>query len=125
MRHQRQPFLMVVALIALVSIGMRRALWLAGPVLWPSAQPIYKTVTTPALSPAMAILWSIPVPGFTLGAVIVEAIALRVADRRPLPSWLGHGFGVAAPNGPLSQPLPAMPFALGRSTLIHRPQESR
>ena len=119
------PILMIVAIVALAALGLRRGLWLAGPVLWPSAQPIYKTVTTPALSPAMAILWAIPLPGFTLGAVIVEAIALRVAERRPLPSWLGHGFGLAATTGPLSQPLPAMPFAIGRTTLIHRPQESR
>ncbi len=119
------PVLMVVAVVALGALGLRRGLWLAGPVLWPSAQPIYKTVTTPALSPAMAILWSIPVPGFTLGAVILEGIALRVAERRPLPGWLAHGFGLAATAGPLSRPLAPLPLALGRSPLIHRPQESR
>jgi hypothetical protein len=43
------PILMVVAIVTLVSLGVRRGLWLSVPLLWPLAQPMYKTVTLPAL----------------------------------------------------------------------------
>jgi hypothetical protein len=101
------PLLVVIALVALASFGLRRGLWLAGPVLWPAAQPIYKTVTTPALSPFLAIMWAIPVPGFTLLGVVIEGVTVRVAQRTPLPEWLMAGFRLAAADGPLNHELPA------------------
>jgi hypothetical protein len=79
---------------------------LSVPLLWPLAQPIYKTVTLPALSPFLAIAWSIPVPGFTLIGLVVEAIVLRLATRRPLPRWLIHGFEPVSIRGPFGSPTP-------------------
>ena len=96
------PILMALAILALASLGLRRGLWLSVPLLWPLAQPMYKTVSLPALSPFLAMAWSIPVPGFTLIAVLVEAIVLRIASRRPLPGWFLHGFTPASTRGPFS-----------------------
>jgi hypothetical protein len=90
------PFLMVVAVAALALVGLRRALWLATPLLWPGAQPIYKVVSVPALSPLIAVFWALPVPivaatHATLIGVVVEAILVRYAASRPIPSWLRQG----------------------------------
>jgi hypothetical protein len=84
----------------------RRALWLGVPLLWPLAQPMYKTASLPALSPFLAIAWSIPVPGLTLVGVVIEAIVLRLAVRRPLPPWLIDGFHPASTRGPFGSPSP-------------------
>jgi hypothetical protein len=100
------PFLMAIAILALVSLGARRALWLGVPLLWPLAQPMYKTASLPALSPFLAIAWSIPVPGLTLVGVVIEAIVLRLAVRRPLPPWLIDGFHPASTRGPFGSPSP-------------------
>ncbi|HET9083342.1 MAG TPA: hypothetical protein VFN41_02985 [Candidatus Limnocylindrales bacterium] len=94
------PILMALAVLALVSLGLRRGLWLSVPLLWPLAQPLYKTASLPALSPFLAIAWSIPVPGFTLVGLLLEAMVIRVASRRPLPSWVVHGFTPAPARGP-------------------------
>jgi hypothetical protein len=83
--------LMAVAVLALASLGVRRALWLATPLLWPSAQPGYRLMSVPELSPILAIFWSLPIPGATLAGVVVEA-ALRTAARKwALPDWLAAG----------------------------------
>jgi hypothetical protein len=97
----QQPVLVLIAIVALASFGVRRGLWLAGPVLWPAAQPIYKVITTPALSPFLAIMWAIPVPGLTLFALVLESVMLMVARRQRLPDWLMAGFRLAAADGPL------------------------
>jgi hypothetical protein len=94
------PLLMAVAVVALLSFGLRRALWLSVPLLWPLSQPMYKTVTMPALSPFLAIAWSIPIPGSTLAAVIVEAVVLQFALRRRMPAAILSGFRVAPTGGP-------------------------
>ena len=100
------PILIALAILALVSLGVRRGLWLSVPLLWPLAQPMYKTASLPALSPFLAITWSIPVPGLTLVGVVIEAIVLRWASRRPLPVWLIHGFEPASIRGPFGSPTP-------------------
>ena len=100
------PILMLLAVLGLVSLGVRRGLWLSVPLLWPLAQPMYKTASLPALSPFLAIAWSIPVPGFTLVGLLVEAIVLRSASRRPLPIWLMQGFTPAPTRGPFGAPVP-------------------
>jgi hypothetical protein len=92
-----QPVLMVVVLVALASIGVRRALWLSVPLLWPSAQPTYKVMTVPALSPVLALFWAIPIPGATLLGIVVEAVLCWAAARRTLPSWLASGLGPVTP----------------------------
>lgn len=90
------PLLMGAGIVALASLGVRRALWLAVPLLWPYAQPIYKTMTLPVLSPVLALAWALPVSGATLVGVIALA-ALVMLDRvRPLPRWLKAGIEPAA-----------------------------
>lgn len=88
--------LMVVAALALASLGLRRALWLAGPVLWPYAQPIYKTMTVPMLPPVIAIAWALPVPGATLIGVVAYALLLQRQAHGGLPAWLREGLVPAA-----------------------------
>jgi hypothetical protein len=92
-----QPILMVIAIIALLSLGMRRGLWLSVPVLWPYAQPIYQVLTVPFLSPLIALLWALPIPSGTLLGVTAEAALLLLARRRSLPGWLLAGLGPVAP----------------------------
>ena len=90
------PILMVVAGVALASLGLRRGLWLSVPVLWPSAQFLYKTASVPQISPLIAVFWAVPVPGLTLVGVLAEATLRQVAKSRPLPRWLLPGLVVAA-----------------------------
>lgn len=92
-----QPVLMVVAVVALASIGVRRGLWLAVPLLWPYAQPTYKVMTVPALSPILAFFWAIPIPGSTLVGIVVEASLSWLAARHAIPGWLRSGLGPAIP----------------------------
>ena len=70
------PALLIVAVIALASLGFRRAAWLAVPVLWPWTQPHYFAMSTPALTPLLAIVWGLPVamPALVLTGIVVTAI---------------------------------------------------
>ena len=91
-----QPVLMAIAVAALALLGVRRGLWLATPLLWPGAQPIYKCVSVPALSPLIAVFWALPVPMVaathaTLIGVVVEAAVRRYGAVRSLPRWLRDG----------------------------------
>jgi hypothetical protein len=86
-----QPIWMLVAILALASLGLRRGLWLAMPVLWPSAQPFYKVACVPAISPLLAVFWAIPIPGFSLAGLIVLAVADRYVAVRGGPDWLRAG----------------------------------
>jgi hypothetical protein len=86
-----QPVLMVIAGLALASLGLRRALWLVAPVMWPAAQPIYKTMTLPVLTPILAIAWALPIPGLTLTGLVAQAVLERIDHRRPLWRWLKYG----------------------------------
>ncbi|HEY3073148.1 MAG TPA: hypothetical protein VGJ46_10060, partial [Candidatus Limnocylindrales bacterium] len=90
------PLLAGAAFIALASLGPRRGLWLAAPLLWPYPQQIYKVLTVPFLSPLLAMFWAVPMPGATLAGVICEAVLLQVARRRPIPPWLRLGLCPAA-----------------------------
>jgi hypothetical protein len=73
------PWLIPVAVVALVFCGRERAAWLAVPVLWPSTQWYYSTLAMPALTSIAAALMAIPVPGF---AVVAAAVAVAVEHRR-------------------------------------------
>jgi hypothetical protein len=86
-----QPILMLIAAVALGSLGPRRALWLAGPVLWPAAQPIYKVVCVPAISPLLAVFWAVPMTGMTLVGLVVFAVADGVIRIGRGPEWLSAG----------------------------------
>jgi hypothetical protein len=85
------PVLMAIATVALLSLGLRRALWLAVPVLWPFAQPIYKSMTLPVLTPVLALFWALPVPGATLLGVVAFAVLVRIDAVRALPALLRTG----------------------------------
>jgi hypothetical protein len=97
-----EPLLMLVAILALAALGPRRALWLAVPVLWPYAQPIYKTMSIPVMPPLLAFFWAIP--GLALVGVVVLAVLTLVERRRALPTWLQAGIRPASnafePIGP-------------------------
>ena len=73
-----QPILMATGVVALLSLGIRRASWLAVPVLWPYTQPHYLAPSTPAMSPLLAVAWSFPHPFVVLGSIVVEAVATRL-----------------------------------------------
>ena len=91
-----EPILVVVAVLCLGTLGPRRALWLSVPLLWPFAQFLYKVITVPQLSPVIAAFWAIPVPGFTLVGIVVDAAIRSVGRLRPLPRWLEVGVRPAA-----------------------------
>jgi hypothetical protein len=111
------PLPMAAAIVALAALGIRRALWLAVPLLWPYAQPIYKTMTLPVLSPVLAIAWALPVNGATLAGVIALAALVTLDRIRPLPAWLKAGIEPAAsprahPTEPAPSPRMPQPMAV-------------
>lgn len=73
------PF-MIIGAVALLSMGIRRAGWLLVPVLWPWTQPHYLAVSVPALTPTLAIMWSVPYlpPIVTLASVVFVAVGFRL-----------------------------------------------
>jgi Glycosyltransferase family 87 len=91
-----QPLLVGVALVSLLALGPRRALWRAAPLIWPWAQPTYKIVTVPGLSPIIAFVWALPIPGVTLIGVAIEATLVTIRRRRRLPGWVDVGLATAA-----------------------------
>lgn len=74
------PWLIPVAVVALVMAGREKAAWLAVPALWPSTQWYYSTLAVPALgaAPIAAALMAINVPGITVLATIVIAWQARL-----------------------------------------------
>lgn len=72
------PRLFVIAVIALASLGLRRALWLATPVLSPVAQIHYAAMTLPVLTPLLALFWAVQVPGAIVAGIVVVAIWERL-----------------------------------------------
>jgi hypothetical protein len=73
------PWLIPIAVVALLLCGRERAAWLTVPVLWPSTQWYYSTLAMPALTSVAAALMALQVPGF---AVVAAAIAVAVERRR-------------------------------------------
>ena len=77
------PWLIPVALVALVLCGRERAAWLAVPTLWPYTQWYYSTLAVPGLVPVTALtsiaaaLLAVQIPGLAVGAVIVVALGER------------------------------------------------
>ena len=86
-----EPVLMVIGGIALLLLGPRRALWLSVPVLFPYAQPIYKVMTVPMLTPVLALAWALPLQGLTLVGIVAYAVLVTAERRIALPSWLRAG----------------------------------
>jgi hypothetical protein len=85
------PVLMIVAVAILATYGVRRALWLATPLLWPSAQFLYRTMSVPRLSPIIAVLWALPIPGATLVGLVADSLIRLVGRRSAIPGWLAAG----------------------------------
>ena len=90
------PWLIPVAVVALVMCGRERAGWLAVPALWPATQWYYSTLAIPALTPVAAAIMAIPVPGAAVVAAIAVAVTRRnttvprlTADWRPSPPSRG------------------------------------
>ena len=90
------PWLLPIALVALVMCGRERAGWLTVPVAWPATQWYYSTLALPALTPVAAAILAIPVPGAAVVAAIAVAIDRRntsvarlAADWRPAPPQRG------------------------------------
>ena len=82
------PWLIPIAIIALVLCGRERAGWLAVPVLWPATQWYYSTLALPALTPIAAALISVPIPGFAVLAVVAVAVERRNTSReRLIAAW--------------------------------------
>jgi hypothetical protein len=70
--------LTLVAGVALLSMGVRRALWLATPVLWPSPQIYYAAMTLPVITPIIALCWALDFPGAMVVGIVLGAIGLRL-----------------------------------------------
>ena len=108
------PVLMVVAAGALLALGPRRGLWLAVPILWPYAQPIYKSMTIPVLAPVLALFWALPLQGATLTGLVLFAALVTVQRFRRLPRFLAVGIEPIAtltPSPNQGRPMPSTNLA--------------
>lgn len=76
-----QPVLMAVAVVALLSLGLRRAGWLAVPILWPYTQFHYAAISVPGLTPYLALCWCFPTPEVWLVSTCVFAVYQRLIAR--------------------------------------------
>jgi hypothetical protein len=73
------PILMVVAVIALISLGIRRALWFATPALAPASQPHYSVIALPKMTMLLALFWAFPWPLMTVIGLVALAVSERLA----------------------------------------------
>jgi len=78
------PLLLPIGLLALWRFGSRRAGWLAVPVIWPHTQLHYATISLPAMTPLIAVGFSLPIPGAPAVAVAAQALLER---HRPRGRW--------------------------------------
>jgi hypothetical protein len=118
------PVLMLVAAVALLSMGLRNALWLTTPLLLPSVQPNYRVMTLPVLTPLLASFWALPVPGATLAGVVTLAVVLQVQRRRALPPWLAVGIRTAARDRTSKEAEPSVVTSVRRRLTSRLPSAS-
>jgi hypothetical protein len=71
------PILMAAAVVALLSLGVRRALWFATPALAPASQPHYSVVALPKTTMLLALFWAFPWPVMTVLGLVVLAVSER------------------------------------------------
>lgn len=93
------PWLIPIALVALILCGRDKAAWLAVPVLWPSTQWYYSTLAVPALrtAPVAAALMAVNIPGIAVLAALSVAWQARLLTFQKLrDAW--------APLGILGRP---------------------
>jgi hypothetical protein len=100
------PWLIPIALIALVFVGRERAAWLAVPAIWPATQWYYSTLAVPAATPIAGAILAIPVPGAAVVATYAVAISRRNTNVRKLvDDWVpGRGLKPPATSGSESAP---------------------
>ncbi len=79
------PFLILVAIVALAGLGLRRALWLATPILSPTVQHHYMAISVPMLTPLIAVFWAVREPTIWLLGIVIAAVLAR-RNRLPSPS---------------------------------------
>ncbi len=84
-----QPVLMAIGVVALLSLGLRRAGWLAVPILWPYTQFHYATISVPGLTPYLALCWCFPTPEVWLASTCVFALYQRLVARPAAPAVAG------------------------------------
>jgi hypothetical protein len=83
------PWLIPIALVALLFAGRERAAWLAVPAIWPTTQWYYSTLAVPAATPIAAAILAIPLPGAAVIATVAVAISRRNTSLRKLvDDWL-------------------------------------
>ncbi len=78
------PWLIPIALVALLFAGRERAAWLAVPAVWPATQWYYSTLAVPAATPIAGAILAIPVPGAAVVATVAVAIGRRNTSVRQL-----------------------------------------
>jgi hypothetical protein len=71
------PYLIPLAVLALIVMGRARAAWMTVPAIWPSTQWYYNTLAIPALTPIPAALMAVPSSWCVVGACVVLAIERR------------------------------------------------
>ena len=103
------------------SLGLRRGLWLAAPVLWPSRAADLQDRRDPgAVAAASRIAVGDPDPGATLVGVVVEAGSS--CDRRDA-GWLPTGLASSAIDGRVVAAASDWPASLVRPPILRHRQE--
>lgn len=91
------PTLVPLALVALAVMGWRRAGWLAVPTLWPGTHGHYATTALPAMTPLIALVSLVPVPGaFGMAVILQGGLDVAVLIREKLRARL-----TPAPSAPV------------------------
>jgi hypothetical protein len=107
------PWLIPVAVVALLFVGRERAAWLAVPALWPTTQWYYSTLAVPAATPLAGAILAVPLPGAAVVATIAVAIHRRnTSVQKLVADWIPGRAGGAGhepepdANPPESEPDP-------------------
>lgn len=76
------PWLLPVALAAVVVIGRERLAWWVVPVFWPYTQWYYSSLVLPVVTPLAAMALAMPIPGATTLAIVLAAVEVVLGKRR-------------------------------------------
>ena len=115
------PLLVVIAIVALISLGSRPGAWFATPVLWPYAQTHYGLMTLPIMPPLLALIWALPIPEAITVGIVALAIAQAFARTR---GWTLRDAPVEGLAGWL-RPSPRPPDRGGRESGWRGPDRRR